>query len=388
MIKNILIILLMVLVGWLSIDYLHLKLPTFPTGDTYKITQVKKTLSNHKREKTKQPSLNQKVFNVHVKHQDKDTESIDALLRQNRFYDALAFYLDHCTPMNVKKIKAYLSTLAKTNPDLALEYMQVFLDNAPQSGISKLMIKTYISQKNFYKAIDLMMQEKENATSDLEEKRLSSWIKEISLKHIDRLMKQEEYGQLIAFLEEMMAYNNNNGFYSFRLAQLYMKLDKVEEASVLLHELEYDEVYAQNVTKMLKSIEKVDEDNEGYQYAIPLQKYGDHYAVNVSLDGTEVTLMLDTGATIILIDEDKASHLKVLNNTMILQTAGNDIKAKLCQASSMKIGNLELANIQMTAAPFKRNGIDGLLGMNFFKQFDFMINQNQNILYLNPKKGL
>jgi clan AA aspartic protease (TIGR02281 family) len=96
-------------------------------------------------------------------------------------------------------------------------------------------------------------------------------------------------------------------------------------------------------------------------------------------------LMLDTGATYIFIDEDKASGLKVIHNNLTLRTAGNTIQASLCRASVFQVGNIQLQNMDVTVAPFKRDKIDGLLGMNFFKQFSFYIDQEESILYLNKK---
>ena len=162
-----------------------------------------------------------------------------------------------------------------------------------------------------------------------------------------------------------------------------MKLDKVEEAGFLLDVLQYDEVYAQNVKSLLSSMDT--KEDETYEYAIPLQHYGDHYTVNVLLDGNAFNLMLDTGASYILLDAGKANSLEVLRDDLVLQTAGNDISAKLANINTMQMGNLTLSNTRVTIAPFQRNGIDGLLGMNFFKQFRFFINQDEGVLYLHPK---
>lgn len=309
--------------------------------------------------------------------------TLKMLLEQNHFDDALTFYLKKNTDKNMKLIEAYLAKLARSNVSLALEYMNIFLENVPQSSVLKLMIKTYISEGNLPKAIELIIQAKENYSSQKEDKRLSTQLREVAIKYIDLLMERKDYAQLISFLEDMIAYDSTDSFYTYRLAQLYMRLEKVEEAGELLEELQYDEVYAQNVKTLLSTIAK--EEEESYEYAIPLQKYGEHYTVNVLLDGMAFNLILDTGATYIFIDEDKASMLEVIRDNLVLKTAGNEISAKLCQASTMQTGNLQLSNIKVTIAPFKREGIDGLLGMNFFKQFKFFIDQDANMLYLDSK---
>ncbi len=320
-------------------------------------------------------------------HKEIQSETLEILLAQNRFNDALTFYLEANNENSVAyriQIEDYLMDLVKIDVVKALEYMEVFLYNVAESNIVKLMIKTYIAQGDFSKAIALIIQVKENYSSEEEDKRVSEQLENTAKQFMEILNDREAYAELISFLEDMIAYDSTDSFYSFHLAQLYLRLDKIPEASLLLDELQYDEVYGQNVKTLLQTID-IEEEGDAYKYTIPLERYGDHFSVKVFLDGSAFNLMLDTGATYIFIDEDKASMLEVLRDDLVLQTAGNDVSAKLCQASTMRIGNLQLANIKITVAPFKRQDIDGLLGMNFLKQFKFFIDQDEGILYLDPK---
>lgn len=370
-------------IGFLLYEYIDIgqvpkNLPYSSQDRDIKTTTTKNKIETETTVKT--------VIQTETSHEEVLPITLDMLLSQNRFYDALAFYLDARANDNEGykvKIETYLEDLAKTDAILALEFMQVFLDNVPESKIINLMISTYITEGDFPKAIELIIQTKENYSSEMEDKKLSNQLKNTAKQYMDLLLKREAYGELIMFLEEMISYDSADSFYTYRLAKLYMRLDKTLEASALLEELQYDEVYAQNVKTLLSAIDK--EEEESYKYTIPLQKYGDHYTVNVYLDGIEFNLILDTGATYIFIDEDKASMLEVIRDDLVLKTAGNEISAKLCQASTMQTGNLQLSNIKVTIAPFKRDGVDGLLGMNFFKQFKFFIDQDTNMLYLDPK---
>ena len=374
MIKNTIIFILVLLLAWMVQDYFTIKLPNNISNE---ITHTKNNISKIEKKE------NIKTLKIDNKPTKKITLAM--LLAQNKFYDALSFYLNDSTLIHMQQIEAYLTSLSHKNPTLALKYMKVFLDNEPQSNLLKLMVKTHITQGNLSEAIELIMGEIETYVSEEEDKRLKNQLRDVATQNIDKLLERKEYAQLINFLEEMIAYDSNDGFYSFRLAKLYMSLDKVQEATVLLESLQYDEVYEQNVKTLMESIDK--EQEESYEYAIPLKKYGEHFVVDVILDGTLFTLMLDTGATFIFIDEDKGSMLNVTRDNIVLQTAGNDVQAKLCNISNMKVGNLELSHIDVTLAPFKRDGIDGLLGMNFFKHFQFFINQDEAVLYLNNKKS-
>ena len=379
MIRTFFIFMIIFILAWLSIDYFNLTLPTLDVSKKEATKEIRHITFSH------QSNIKDKSESVTIpKETRKNRDTLDMLLKENKFYDALSWYLEHGTQKERVRIEEYLDMLAQKDAPLALEYMNIFLENEPQSSVWKSMITTYIKEGEFSKAIALIMQEKENYVSESEDKRLNAQLRDTAIKQIDTLLKREEYGKLITFLEEMIAYDDSDNFYTYRLAKLYMHLDKTQEAAPLLEGLKYDEVYAQNVKTLLNEIDN--DQKESYEYAIPLLRYGDHYVANVFLDGTSFSLMLDTGATFIFIDEDKASMLEVIRDDLVLETAGNNVNAKLCNAHSMKIGNLELSNIEVTTAPFKRDGIDGLLGMNFFKQFTFFINQDEDMLYLNPKK--
>lgn len=375
MFYRLLFILIAISIGWFLREYF-----STVTSSTSADRQSKNQPS--------EPRSTTASVNIIPTHQDPESETLEILLTQNRFYDALDFYLEANSEDSEAyriRIEDYLKNLVKTDVLKALKYMEIFLDHVPDSKIVKLMIETYTVQGDFSKAIALIIQTKENYSSEEEDKRLSKQLKNTARQYMDALSEREAHVELITFLEGMIAYDSTDSFYIFHLAQLYIRLDKTSEASVLLEELQYDEVYAQNVKTLLQTIDIEEEGEDAYKYSIPLQRHGDHYTVKAFLDDSEFNLMLDTGATYILIDEDKASILEVFREDLVLQTASNEISAKLCQASTMRIGNLKLANIKVTIAPFKRQEIDGLLGMNFLKQFKFFIDQDEGMLYLDPK---
>lgn len=384
MIKNSLLLILALLVVWLSKDHFSITLPTYKSPST---TPSRTETKEHVSKPKGTQALKIEKITPSKEHKQKTKVVFNTLadfLKADKFYDALSFYLDNSTVKNQKLLEAYLHILASSHPLRALEYMQVYLDEVPQSAIQKLLVTTYIQTKQYDKAIDKIMETKENYVSESEDKRLSKQLKETSMQYIDSLSSEKEYTKLITFLENMIAYDDSDSFYSFRLAQLYMELDKTAEAAPLLDGLQYDEVYAQKAKSYIQTLDLKPEENP-YEYAIPLSKYGSHYVVNVMLDGIDFRLMLDTGASYIYIDSQKASMLPIVNPNLRLQTAGGDVSAELRKASSMRVGDLELSDMKVTTAPFQREGIDGLLGMNFLNKFAFYIDQEANILYLNNK---
>jgi len=149
-----------------------------------------------------------------------------------------------------------------------------------------------------------------------------------------------------------------------------------------LNEVE-DNNYQEKSQILLNLIKKVMARNNEYTHEIPLKKLGEHFAVEVNINNQSITLLLDTGATLTLVDKSKLdSTLKTIQENILLSTAGGRISAKLKEVEQFTLGDVELENFQLVVTNFKQNGADGLLGMNFFKKFKFKIDQKEAILYL------
>jgi len=149
-----------------------------------------------------------------------------------------------------------------------------------------------------------------------------------------------------------------------------------------LNEIE-DNNYQEKSQILLNLIKEEMERNNEYTHEIPLKKLGEHFAVEVNINYQSVTLLLDTGATLTLVDKNRVdSTLNTIKENIVLSTAGGEISAKLKEAEHFSLGDIELEKFQLVVTNFKQNGADGLLGMNFFKKFKFKIDQEEAILYL------
>jgi len=313
-------------------------------------------------------------------------DPLSELLDRDTFDEALAYYDHHPSQHNRSLLESYLYQYAQSDPDRAIAYIEDFITHAPQSTLSQKLIQLYISQKRYAKAIQNILEAKENTSMQTQEELLSNQLKEVSIKYIAQLRKNKEYATLEHFLEEI-SQTQEGTFYAMELAQLYITLHKTEEAVEALLPLTDDETYGKQASEVLDRIEAQTKQAK-YGHAIPLGKYGTHYTVNVSLDGVALKLILDTGATYIHINEEKADMLEVLRKDIHLNTAGGEVTGTLRLANSLTISDLEVRDIKVTTAPFTHTEIDGLLGMNFLSRFVFFIDQRKHILYLNPKEKI
>jgi len=149
------------------------------------------------------------------------------------------------------------------------------------------------------------------------------------------------------------------------------------------HEVDDNNNYLEKSQILFNLIKEEMNKNNEYTHEIPLTKLGEHFLIDVTINNQALTLLLDTGATLTMIDEAKLnSSLHVIKENIVLNTAGGKIGAKLQEAERFSIEDIELENFQIVSSSFKHNGADGLLGMNFFKKFKFKIDQEEAILYL------
>ena len=315
-------------------------------------------------------------------------DAFSTLLDRGLFSDAIAIYLKSSKknlPLYHSKFLNYFKTKSLKEPSLAIQEMLKFSEIEPEHyQVSLLLVEIYERRENFKEAIGLIVELIESNFDD-KVKELNQKLINSSQKYIKSLKKSNEIHTLIVFLEEQIELGIQTPFYTYTLAEHYIKLKKYLLATELLKELEFDENYGEKSKNLLVSIEKKRETNKEYDYALPLNKEGEHFTIDVTIEDTPLTLLLDTGATLTVINEEKISSLEILNENIMLNTAGGEINAQLKQADSLKVGGLEIMKFQVISSPFQQENADGLLGMNFFKKFKFKINQEEEVLYLSRR---
>lgn len=112
---------------------------------------------------------------------------------------------------------------------------------------------------------------------------------------------------------------------------------------------------------------------DGMRSEITLQHnvYG-HYVSSGTIDGHEVTFLLDTGATDIAIPESVANKLDLAKGySFYVQTANGTTKAYRTHLDSVAIGGITRYDMNATILT-NMNGDEVLLGMNFLKHFEII----------------
>jgi clan AA aspartic protease (TIGR02281 family) len=313
--------------------------------------------------------------------------SFQTLLAQKRFSDAMAFYMEG-DEGELKRyrlmLKAYFRDNIASLPSKTIEEILEYIDIEPNNRDIKIYLaKIYKEQKRLHESIKILLELKDDYMDEREQQLIEITLKDTIQTHIENLRKRKEFKKLINFLEEIIAVNSSSN-YIITLAEIYTELNLYDKATKLLGDIRYDSTYATKSAMILRTIEKRKKELEQYTHKFPLEKNGSHYSIKLTIDNKALTLLLDTGATYTFIDEAKAPQLNMIKE-IHLNSAGGEITAQLCRVNSLQIESLELKNFEVTVAPFKHKNADGLLGMNFFEKFKFMIDQERSMLYLSEK---
>ncbi|CAA6824998.1 MAG: Unknown protein [uncultured Sulfurovum sp.] len=340
--------------------------------------------------KTAQQNLNQDK--KHEKINDKNTSVVNPFfhfLAQNQFSDAMAIYLDapnQKLPLYRSHLLDYFKQKSSTQPNEAINHMLEFIQLEPKhKTVSLELIKTYQSIKAYKEAIKLITQRIESVSASESEKLYPILIQNSQL-YINQLKDMQEFQKLINFLQAQIELGIKTPFYIYALANVYLEMQNYTTATTLLQEIEYDYDYGEKAKKLLKFIEQKINENKEYTHQLPLDKIGEHFTIDVEIDNTFVTLLLDTGATLTMVNEEKISSLTIIKENIILNTAGGEINAQLQEANTFSIGDIHLQQFKIVSSNFPQKHADGLLGMNFFKRFKFKIDQENALLYLSSKE--
>jgi tetratricopeptide (TPR) repeat protein len=373
-----------ILIGWNFHSFFKALTPPKILRDDFNLSQ-KTALSKVESNTT----IETKELNTTIKKPLSLPISFEMQLKKNLFSDAMRVYQESEEERKVvyrEELERFFHDKIMLHPKEATVQLKEYIDIEPNNQKSQQqLVELYQQEKAYDKAIAIVMELLNHSNSAVEQEQYHKEIIRISQIYIDTLIKEEKFQQLIAFLEKQMEYEFGTTFYTFTLAKHYSDTKEYPLAKKLLKEIEFDEEYGERAKALLKKIENQESVKEEYNYQFPLIKEGEQFLLEVTIDDTPLKLLLDTGSSYTLIDETKLPSLTIIDDEVTLQTPAGAITSKLQETQIFKIKDLELKSFKVVTTPFKQQGADGLLGMNFFKQFKFKIDQEKGVLYLHNK---
>jgi clan AA aspartic protease (TIGR02281 family) len=207
-------------------------------------------------------------------------------------------------------------------------------------------------------------------------------------QQVDILIKNNNWLELRNLIEEVLLFDADNFNLQWLIARAQYQLGEFEYARNTLEPLLSQPNYKIKVRTLLADIESALRKPQ----SIPLSRQGEHFIVQALINDTfNVSLMLDTGASISLLSESAFEELNQYSDVVYikdlsLNTAGGTVTASIYQIAELSIQGYVVKDfIFAVSSSYVNEHNDGLLGMNFLKAFDFHIDQNNGLLTLKNK---
>lgn len=230
-------------------------------------------------------------------------------------------------------------------------------------------------------------------------KMISDSISELSGHTISQLQRAYSWDTLAIFVEPLLQLEPQNRLYILALAEAYAQQSQINLMENVLASLDYNDAAANKIRQLAVAARTETEQNSSEQtslgqltynqasIAVPLQQVGDQYVVQGQLAGHNVSLLIDTGASITAISMPYFQSLKHSDKTYLgrfsVNTAAGQVLASMYQFSELKLNHAVVNNISVVVLPMRNiDKINGLLGMNFLREFDFKIDQRRSQLLL------
>ena len=248
-------------------------------------------------------------------------------------------------------------------------------------------VELYSQQKLPLLAIKYAYEVQYHVFNDLEKRNALSFARELVQQQADLLISNNHWLELIKLVEEATLFDPENLNLQWLLVRAQYQLGEFNYARNAILPLLEQPNYKVKSQALLAKIETALRKPQ----SVPLNRQGEHFIVQARINNTfNVSLMLDTGASISLLSESAFDALSQYSDVVYikevnLNTAGGVVTASIYQVAEFAIQGYSINDFVFAVIPHISASNDGLLGMNFLKAFDFHIDQDNSFLILKNK---
>jgi len=211
--------------------------------------------------------------------------------------------------------------------------------------------------------------------------------RELVIKQVKVLVNSTSWLELSEWIEEALLLDTDNPNLQLIYAQAQYQLGEFEYARNAIEPLLNQPNYKIKAQALLADIEHA----LRLPQSVPLIRQGEHFIVQALINDTvSLSLMIDTGASISLLSESAFDTLNSNSDATYIKeltfnTAGGQVTSSIYQIDEFSIQGYTVNNFVFSVSPYVNEHYDGLLGMNFLKNFDFHIDQENSVLILKNK---
>ncbi len=260
----------------------------------------------------------------------------------------------------------------------------------------KMLAEVHHLQNNYRAEIDVLYQAKAHAYRANEIEKITTRIHSVVAEYASLLHSHNDDQALLELYDFLTRIEPDYSPYFIGMAEVQIALQDFDGAQLSLNLIVYDPIVGKKAAQLLENIQDIDDIDEAPEettaIAIPLTRINDQFLVEAWIgDNIRTTLLIDTGASLTIINPSALESAGVKYNKnhplTLFNTANGQVKAPVFTINALTLGDqtvhqIQVGGIEISSMP----GIDGLLGMNYLRHFQFFIDQFEGVLRLSPRK--
>jgi clan AA aspartic protease (TIGR02281 family) len=332
------------------------------------------------------------------------------LLQRNKFetvlerYESLQREADEAAVADARtQILSYARRLIEDRRfSVAEELLQRFLVAAYRDVEARILLAAaYRGQEDYFAAIDQLYEARGYAYRPDRLARINARIRSMVAELGQSLKHNDDQSALLALYQHLVQMEPDHAPWFMELAATQLALDDKEAARRSLLLVSQDPDVGAQAQRMLSELSNVvagAQDTDPWDAAaevagIPLHRSGNHFIVDArSVDGQRIRLLIDTGASLTIFTPDvldqRGIRYRDTGRTSVFATANGPVRAPVYRLDSLSVGDWYVNDLEVGVLDLGSGaGVDGLLGMNFLKHFQFFIDQNEALLRLSANSG-
>lgn len=250
-----------------------------------------------------------------------------------------------------------------------------------------VLVQRDIDNEHFRQAVGRLAVLESYQVENSHRDRVTREARKIAREALIRLTIKNDQAEIRGLLAMLIEIEPEQSEWRYSLAGVEKDLGNLESALTNLTFILYDPVYGGRASKLYDEI--LQDINLAEYVEIPLRKSGRQYLVNVNMNlNQEITMVLDTGATISAVDSEilRSIGVNVENGRpVLLNTAGGQIQARIVRLNSIGVGGQVLTGFDVASLDTAAMNGMGLLGIDYLDRFSFVIDDRKRRLYLRRK---
>jgi len=321
-----------------------------------------------------------------------------AFARAVERYEALQGQADDAAAQRAREqLLAYARRLvAQGDYASSMQLLQRYLQADYRDAQARMLLaEVYRGRHDLRAAIDQLYEAKGQAWRPQVLERLNRQIRALVAEYAQTLKQRGDNSGVLALYQDLTQLEPSYAPYFIGLAVAQLALDDGDAARQSLLLVAQDPQVGAKARELLERVRVATVEPQQPEASaaasavagIPLLRGGSHFLVEARLGGGQpARLLIDTGASLTMLTADTLKRRGIgahaTGKTGTFDTANGRVRAPIYRLDSLSVGDWRVSDLEVGVLDLSDARIDGLLGMNFLRHFQFFIDQDAAILRL------